>query len=164
MNNMHHHQQQQQKPRTPAELVADAERVVAALGAKRQGAAARAAEYAGARERLPYAAHVGLDVEAGRELAKARDAALVAERELAPGSRLDAAGATYNENVATYPVRYGCNENKYMLTIKAALFEQHDSNAFPVVEDDKILGSSASSTFCAFSRSPVVKWYLTMMN
>jgi hypothetical protein len=99
-NHKHHHQQQQQhaKPnRSPAEIVADAERVVASLDAKRQVVAERAVEHGKARERLAFAAHAQLDVEAGRELAEARDAALAAEREVA---EIDSAMATARARLA----------------------------------------------------------------
>jgi hypothetical protein len=87
MSNNHHHQQAKPAP-SP---VAAAERVVATLAAKRQSAVERAGEYAKVREALAFKAHALHDVEAGRELAEARDQELAAQRMVA---ELDAALAT----------------------------------------------------------------------
>jgi hypothetical protein len=68
---------------SPGQRIIDAEKVIEQLEAKHQAAVERAAEYARVRDRCSYQAHVMNDVEAGRELADARNAALAAEREVA---------------------------------------------------------------------------------
>jgi hypothetical protein len=82
---------------SPAAQVAAAEAVLEQLGQKRDECAERATAYTQARTNLSYRAHVGLDVEAGKELAEARDAALAAEREL---TEIDSALAVAQHRLA----------------------------------------------------------------
>jgi CBS domain-containing protein len=45
-----------------------------------------------------------------------------------------------------------------------ALFEQHDFNAFPVLEDDKMLGIVSKFDFLRVLPSPAIKWCHITMN
>jgi CBS-domain-containing membrane protein len=45
-----------------------------------------------------------------------------------------------------------------------ALFEKHDFNSFPVVEEGKMLGIVTKFDFSEHSPSPPVRWCRTTMN
>ena len=84
------------KQPSPAELIGQAESTIAALEAKREQLVQRVADHASARERLAFQAHAMQDVEAGKELADAREQALRAEQEL---TEIDSALATANHRL-----------------------------------------------------------------
>jgi hypothetical protein len=90
VSKQHHHRPGPPQP-SPQQAIAECEKVIQQLEAKRQGLATKAAEHARVRERCSYQAHVMGDAEASKELAEARAQALDAEREL---SEVDSAIST----------------------------------------------------------------------
>jgi hypothetical protein len=82
---------QTNKQPSPAEQVAEAERVISELETKRQVLAEKSTEISEERKRLAYGAHAAFDAEASARLSDLRSAAIDAEQQL---TELDAALST----------------------------------------------------------------------